>query len=106
MALLTSIQPRRGCELCLVLVVVAIHAGRELDLVKRVPALGSVAPRAFHLGMLALQRILRRCMRIHVELRRPPSINVVARRALARIGTLEELPLMRVFVTVGAFGKL
>ncbi len=67
MALLAPIQPRRRGKLRLVLVMMAVQAAGELDAIQRVLALGNVATRTFHFGVLAFQRILRGRVRLHIK---------------------------------------
>lgn len=68
MALLAPVQPRRRSKLCLVLVVVAVQAARELDPVQRVLALGDVAAGAFHFRVSAFERVFRGGVGLHVKL--------------------------------------
>ena len=88
MALLALVDPRRGGKLSLVLVVMTVEAARELHLVNRVLAPGDMTSLAVHLRMLAFQGIFRGGVRLHIKLRRLPSVHVVAGEALALIGTL------------------
>ena len=104
-ALFALIQPGRSGELRLVLVMVAIQAAGELDSVKRVPSLRDVALGALELRVLAFERVCSRGMRLHIELGRFPSVDVVAGRALAAVGTLHELSVVRVLVAVHALGE-
>ena len=78
-ALLALVQPWGGSKLRLVLVVMAIHALRKLDLVEGVLPLCDVTLHALEFRVPSLQRILRRRMRLQVKLRRLPSVHVVAR---------------------------
>ena len=104
-ALLALIQPGRSGELRLVLVVVAVQATGELDFVKRVLSLRDVALGAFELRVLAFERICGGGVRLPIEPGRLPAVDVVAGRALAAIGTLRELAVVRVFVAVHALGE-
>src|ERR1700674_1585384 len=99
------VEPGRGGELGLVLVVVAVEAASELDLVDRVFAFGDVALRAFEFGVFAFQRILRCGVSSQIELGRLPPANVMAGSALAAVGALEELTIVGVLVAIRALGK-
>ena len=88
------------------LVVMAFQALVELDLVESVFPFRYVTLRAFQFRVLAGQRILRGSMRLHIEFRRLPSGDLMAGRALARIGALRKLPIVRVFVAVRALREL
>jgi hypothetical protein len=105
-ALVALVLPGCASELRLVLIVMAVEAAGELDLVQRFLPLGNVASSALYFGMLALQRILSRSVRLHIKFRRFPSVDVVAGRALACIRPLEKLSVMCVLVTVGALREL
>ena len=104
-ALLALIQPGCSGELCLVLVVVAVHAAGELDFVERVFSLRDMALAAFEFRVFAFERVCGGGMRLHIELGRLPAVDVVAGRALAAIGPLHELAIVRVFVAVHALGE-
>src|ERR1700704_4266124 len=102
MTLLALVEPGDRRKLCLVFVVMTVHAAGELNFVERAFALGNVTLRALQFRVLALQRILRGSMRLQVELRRLPSVDVMTRRALAQVGTLRKLAVVCILVTVGA----
>lgn len=104
-ALLALIQPGRSGELRLVLVVVAVQAAGELDLVKRVLPLRDMALRALEFRVLAFERVRGGGMRLHIELRRFPAVEVVAGRALAAAGALRELAVVRILMAVHAPGE-
>ena len=104
-ALLALIQPGRSGELRLVLVVVAVQAAGELDLVKRVLPLRDMALRALEFRVLAFERVCGGGMRLHIELGRFPAVEVVAGRALAAIGALRELAVVRILMAVHALGE-
>lgn len=53
----------------------------------------------------ALQRILRRSVLLHGEGRRFPALHFVTGRAFPRIGPLQELAIVSVFVAIGALGE-
>ncbi len=89
-------------KLPLVIVLVAVHASRELDLVNRRWARGYMALRALYRRMLTLQRISGLTMIRNCKLRRLPAIHGVARLAFAPIRTLRKLPAMRVFMAIAA----
>lgn len=76
--LLALIQPGRSGKLRLVLVMVAVQAAGELDLIKRFLSLRDMALRAFELRVLALKRVCGGGMRLHIELGRFPAVDVVA----------------------------
>ena len=105
MALLALVEPWRSGELGLVLVVMAVEAAREFDVVERVFSLREMALRALECRVLALQRILRRGMSLHIEFRRLPSIDIVTGGAFPGVGTLCELTVVGIPVAVGAFGE-
>jgi len=65
-----------------------------------------VTLRALEFGVLALQRILRRGVRLHIKLRRLPTIDVVAGLAGAAIGAFGELTVVLVLVAIRAIGEL
>jgi len=103
--LLALVEPGRGGELGLVLVVVAVEAASELDPVACVFAFGDVALCAFEFRVFALQRILRCGVSFQIELGRPPPVNVMAGRALTAVRALEELTVVGVLVAIRAFGE-
>jgi len=105
-ALLTLIQPRRSGELGLVLIVMAVQAAGELHFVKRVLPLRGMALRALQFRVLAFERVLGGGVRLHVELGRLPTVDVVAGGTLAAVGALHELAVVRVLVAVYALGEL
>ena len=105
MALLALIEPGCAGELGLVLVVVAVEAASELDLVDRVFAFGDVALLAFEFRVFALQRILRCGVSFQIELGRLPPVNVMAGSALAAVGALEELTVVGVLVAIRTLGE-
>lgn len=100
-----SVEVRRSGKLSGVTIAVAIGAAVELDSVQRVLPFRDVALRALEPRVAALQRIRSGGMFLYGELRRLPSINCVARGALSTIGTLHELPVVRVLMAIHAFGK-
>lgn len=103
MALVATVQPRRSGKLRRVPIGVAIGAGLELDLVKRVLTLGDMALLALDLGVSALQGICTRCVLFYAELCGLESIDGVAFGTLASRGAFGKLSVMRVgFVTVYA----
>lgn len=105
MTLLTPVQPGRRSELRLMLIMMAVEAAAELDPVERVFPLGDVALRAFQSCVLALERILRGPVGLQVELGGLPAIDVVTRFASAPIFSLQELPVVFVFVAIHAAGE-
>jgi hypothetical protein len=104
-ALLALIQPGRSGELRLVLVVVAVQATGELDLIKRVSALRDVALGAPEFRVLTLERVCGGGVRLRIELGRVPAVDVVAGRALAAVGTLCELAVVCILVAIHALGE-
>lgn len=93
-------------ELVVVLVHMAIGATLEVrDLENRVLALGRVTLVALQLGMSIDERIITLGMRLHVEQRGLPALDVVAVGALDAPGPLRELPVVLVLVAIGAFRK-
>lgn len=95
-ATLAGVEVRRGGELSSVAVAVAIGAMLKLDLKLCVFALGKMALIAAHSGMSALQRISAGRVVLHGKRRRLPSVDSVARGALALIGARGELAFVRV----------
>src|SRR5579864_1052739 len=100
-ALLALVEVRGARELALVFVLVAVSAVGEFQLVNRGPARGNMALLAAHAGVLALQRVSAGGVLLDPEHRRPETVHVVAGRALALIGALYELSLVRVLVAIG-----
>lgn len=94
--LLALVEIRRTGELCLVFVLVAIGALREFNFVERRPACGDMTPLALHRRVLPLQRVRAHRVFFHGEDRRFEAFYSVAARALAAIGTLYKLAVMRI----------
>src|ERR1700687_3774295 len=104
-AFLALVQPGRSGELGLVLVVVAVQAAGELDFVKRFLSFCDMALRALEFRVLAFERVCGGGMLLAIESGRFPAVDVVAGRALAAIGTLREMSVVRIFVAVHALGE-
>lgn len=66
-AALAFIEIRRGDELAIVCIFMAIRAGREFHFVNRVFACGQMALGAFHGDVLALQRVIGIVVLFHAE---------------------------------------
>lgn len=93
-AAVARIEVRRRSELSGVPVAVTVGASLKLHLEQRVFSFRNMALRALQTSMTALQRIAARCMFLHRESRRLPALSRVARRTLASIRTLGELPVV------------
>jgi len=100
-ALLALVKVRSSGELALVFVLVAVGALRKTHLVNRGSARGNVALLASYGRVLALQRIRGGGMLFYSEQRRPEAVYFVAGRALAPVGAMHKLPLVRVPVAIG-----
>jgi len=74
----------------------AIHAFGKSDLVTRRCTGGKVAFRAGDLSVAALKRVRGRRVRVHIEERRFPSLNVVARGAFPFVTPLGKLASVRI----------
>ena len=105
MALFAAVQIRRAGELGIVIVLVAIRALREFDLVQRLPALGNMTFATLERCVLARERIGRLLMRLRVKQRWLPAVDGVAGSTFAAVGPIGELAGVRVFVAIGALGK-
>jgi len=102
-ALVAGVEIRSAGKLVGVTVGMAIGAALELDFIKGVLALGSMALFAFQPRVTPLQRVVGRSVFFHGEKGRLPALHVVAGRALAAILTLGELPVMSILVAIRAF---
>ena len=103
--LLAPVQIRRGRELPLVLVFVAVEAATELDLVKRLFAVRDVALRALQGGVLALQGIGRSRMLLQTERCRLESFHGVTGGAFLAAHAFCELSLVLIVVAIHALLK-
>lgn len=101
-AAVAGVEVRCGHKLPGVPIAVAIGAFVELHSIERVLALGNVALRTFQAKVAALQRVFRRSVFLDSEERWFPALHLVAGRALASIGTLQELAVVGVFVAIRA----
>ena len=102
-AAITTIEIRSGGKLSRMLVGVAVRTALELDLEQRIFPVGSVASRAEHCGMSALQGIGCGGVVLYRECRRLEAFNGVARGALATARTFGKLSLVWVWlVTIHA----
>jgi hypothetical protein len=99
-ALITAIQVRRAGELALMLVLVAIRALRKFHPIERVFALGEVAFRALDRGVLLYEGVCGGCVLLYSERCRFKSLHVVAGCAVPFVGTLQELAIVLILVTV------
>src|SRR5215469_17887741 len=86
-------------------ILVAIGTEVELHPVECVLALWNMALIALDPRVTALERVLCRSMLLHGEKRRLPPLHLVAGGALAGIGTLGKLSVVRVLVAIGALGE-
>jgi len=91
---LAAIPVRLGRKLIVVRVLVTIRTRGKPHFINCVLASRNVALCAFHLPMLALQRILRCIVLLHAEERRFPPIDCMALGALAFFRPGFELPLV------------
>ena len=101
-AAFAAIIVRSGGKLAGVNVFVAVHAVCELHVVDCRLAGREVALRAFHLGVLAFQRVVRACVFLHSEQRWFPAFDGMALRALSFFLAVCELASVNVLVAVGA----
>ena len=83
-------------KLALMHIGMAIHAFGKSDLVARRCTGGKVAFRAGYFSVAALKGVRGRRVRVHIEERRLPSIDVVARGAFSFVTPLGELASMRI----------
>jgi hypothetical protein len=95
-AVLATILVRRGGELFVVRVLVAIHAGREFHFVYRVFSRGCMAFLTGNYGVFSFERIMRGGVFLHTEFRRLPTVYRMAFRAFAFAGSRLELALVRI----------
>jgi hypothetical protein len=105
MARLAAIVVRRAGELAVVRIPMTVRAVREFHFVDRVAARGKMALRAFHTRVSAFQRILGTRMFLHAEQGWLPTVHCMTLGAFTFSCTLDELPLMDVYVTVPAVGE-
>lgn len=89
-------------ELTLVIILVTVHALRELDLVNRRRTRRDMAFCAINRRMFAEQRIPGLGMVRYGKLRRFPAIHGVARLAFAPIRSLRKLAAVRILVAIAA----
>jgi len=95
-AVFAAILVRRGGELFVVRVLMAIRARRELHFVDSVLASRRVAFVASDGRMFPLERIMRRCVFLHTKLRWLPAFDRVAFRTLSLARPRLELPFVRI----------
>lgn len=95
-ALLAAIAPRFGCELALVLILVAIHTLRKVDLVAGLLASRRMAVGTLHFAVRKHQWEARLGMLGSRIGGRDPALHCVATLATASIGALQELAAVRV----------
>ncbi len=93
---------RRGGKLAGMNVFVAVHAVCKLHVVNCCLAGREVALPAFHLGVLAFQRVVRACVFLHPEQRRFPAFDGMALRALSFFLAACKLASVNVLVAVSA----
>jgi hypothetical protein len=89
-------------------VFVAVLALCLHDFKERIFAFGTFWQMTFvtsYLRMTALERVFGCCVVFYGKCRRFKTVHVVARRTFPAIWSPKELPLVRIFVTVHAFGK-
>lgn len=101
-ALLAAVQVRHGCELSLMLVLVAIQAARELDPVEGRAALGDVTLGALHRGVLGFERVSGRGVLFDTKFCRFESLYCMAGGAFPSICALYELTLVLILVAIHA----
>ena len=101
-AAVASVEIRRYRELIGVAIAMTISAALELHFEQRVLSFRNMALRAFQSRVRALQRIRAQRMFLGREQRGLPSLHVVARSALAGIGALGELAVVRVPMAIHA----
>lgn len=94
--LLATVAPRIGRELTPMLILVAIHAERKLDLVARSLAGRDMAVSALQLAVRRDQRIFGFCVIGNREGGRAPTFYGVAAFAAAAIGALQKLAAVRI----------
>ena len=104
-ATFAAIIVRRGGKLPGMDVFVAVHAVCKLHVVNCCLAGRDVALRAFHLGVLAFQGVVRACVLFRSEQRRLPAFCGMALRALSFFLAARKLAFMDVFVAIGAIRK-
>lgn len=101
-ALVTAIQVRGTGELALMLVLVAIRALPKFHAIERVLAFGQVAARALDRRVLLYQGVSGGGVLLYSERCRFKSLHVMAGCAVPFVGTLQELAIVLVLVTVEA----
>jgi hypothetical protein len=99
-ALLTAVEIRSSGELSLVFVFVAVEAAREFDFIKCFPAFRDMALRTLYRGVLGFQRVSGRGVLFDTEFRGFEALYRVAGGAFSTVCTLEELPLVLVFMAI------
>jgi hypothetical protein len=103
---LAAVLVRRTRELPVVLIFMTVQASRELNFIDGVLAGGQMALVAGNGNVFALQRVFGCVVLFHAEKGGLPSIDVMAFRALALLGTRFELAFVGVrFVTIIAISK-
>ena len=96
------IEVRRGCELIRMPIAMAVGAAFKLDLEQGVLPFRDMTLRALQARVTALQRVIGRSVILYGEQGGLPTLHVVAGGALAPVLTFDELPVMSVFMAVGA----
>lgn len=105
-AVLAAILVRRGGELFVMRILMAIRARRELHFVQSVFAGRRMAFVASDGRMLSLERIMRCRVLLHAKLRRLPAFDRVAFRTFPLACTRLELPFVRIgSMAIRALGK-
>jgi len=103
MALLAAVCVRCTSELALMLILVAVHTFGECNLVERVFTLRNMTFCAGHRSVLVLQGIGAGCVFFDSKKRWLESPHVMTSRAFDPGRALGKLPIVNVFVAVGAF---
>ncbi len=99
---LAAVEIRRGCKLAAVNILVAIRTQRKLDFVQRGGSRWDMTFGAGDLRMGIVQRKAGGVVRNHCEGRWFEAIQGMAGVAMAAVGALHKLPIVRVTMAIGA----